>query len=122
VAENVDRFIFTLPQEITSQIGLLFGVVENITFMDLQYRRFTRLDPAGKIGYLERLNSIGSELRTVYNALREFCMLGYYQQESSWEKMGYAGPMVDGSVRERHIRYSSLVAPPGKLPKSIATI
>ena len=119
VARNVDRYIFTLPGEITKQIDLLLEVVENLTFIDFQYKRFTKLQAKEKHQYLRQLKQTGGPLRLVYKTLRDFCMLGYYQQKASWKELNYSGPLIGLEQREINSKYSSLVALAGALPKSL---
>ncbi len=121
VAENVDRYIFTLPKEMTTQINLLFEVIENLTFIDLQYKRFSKLESSKKENYLRKLHQTGGDLRLVAKTLRDFCMLGYYQHESSWKAIGYSGPVLGDEQREMNCKYKELIAPSGVLPISSIT-
>ena len=119
VAENVDRYIFTLPKGLITQIDLLLEVVENLTFIDFQHKRFTKLQAKEKDQYLRQLKQTGGSLRLVYKTLRDFCMLGYYQQKGAWKALNYNGPSIGLEPREMSLKYSSLVAPSNTLPRSL---
>jgi hypothetical protein len=119
IAENVDRYLYTMPKALMSQIDLVFEVVEHLTLVDFQYKRFTRLNLEQRNAYLLQLNDTGGDLRLVYRTLRDFCMLGYYQQKDAWKDLSYAGPAVGFGTSTRQPKYSSLIAAAGQLPKAI---
>lgn len=119
IAENVDRYCFTLPEDMSSQLNLLFTVVEHFTFLDLKIKRFTRLTIEERESFLIKLKKSESDLRLVYKTLRDLCMMGYYQMDVSWEGIDYTGPLVVPGKREMAEKYAVLVAKQNELPKSL---
>ena len=119
VAENLDNYLATLPSSIHTDIKLMLSVVEHATFFDFQWQRFTRLNTRQRRDYLEHFSEMGGMLRLAYRGLRDFCMLGYYQQDISWEKIGYSGPLVSRKKRKPIAKYARLVAAPGELPQTM---
>ena len=119
VAVNIDRYIYTLPEDLSSQLNLLFTVVEHFTFLDFRVKRFTKLSITERESFLNKLNKTGADLRLVYKTLRDLCMMGYYQMDFSWKTLGYSGPVISKIRRERAEVYNLLTAQKGHLPKSI---
>lgn len=120
VAKNVDTYVNTFTESAVSDIHLLFAVVEHLTPISLQLSRFTNLNAQEKNDYLNKLDWIGWQLRQVYKGIRDLCLLGYYQQNSSWEKLKYGGPIVEQD-RVMLQKYLKMQAKAGSLPNSIVT-
>jgi len=119
IAVNVDSYIYTLPDDLSSQLNLLFTVVEHFTFLDFHIKRFTRLTVEERESFLNSLKKSGTDLRLVYRTLRDLCMMGYYQMDVSWKEIGYPGPLVSKEKRERAEKYAVLVARQNEFPKSM---
>ena len=67
IAENVDCYIYTLPEDLSSQLNLLFTVVEHFTFLDFHIKRFTRLSIGERESFLIKLSKSRTDLRLVYS-------------------------------------------------------
>jgi D-cysteine desulfhydrase len=118
VAANVDRYLAAMPSEMLRDIHLMFALIEHgTTPLGLRLSRFTRLAPEEREAYLAGLAARGGRLAQAYRGLRDLCMLGYYQEEATWEALGYGGPWISRAPRPRSARYAALVAPSGALPR-----
>lgn len=120
LAENVDRFLVALPSSMRREIHGLLLLVEHGTLLTGRFRRFTRLAPADRAYFLNRLHARGGLARMVAKGARDLCLSGWYQDERTWGAMGYQGPLVvfpAGTVRgadglpARPSRYDHLRAP-----------
>lgn len=118
IALNVDRYIYSLPDDLVSQLNLIFMAVEHFTFIDFQVKRFTKLSIANRETFLDKISKSNTDLRLVYKILRELCMMGYYQTEISWKEIGYTGSIIGTAERERQEKYATLTAAKNELPKS----
>jgi D-cysteine desulfhydrase len=119
VAANVDRFLVTTPPAMKAEIHQLMGLVEHGTGLGLQLRRFTKLDDAAREAFLLSLNVRGGLLAQAFRGLRDLVLMGTYQQERSWQGLGYGGPLPEMSAPELvNAKYDTFRAPPGAVPKS----
>lgn len=117
VAARVDQFLVGMPPESLRQVDQLLVLIEHgTTPLGLRLWRFTRLSPMEREAYLAGLASKGGLLAQAYRGIRDLCMIGYYQQETSWAALRYEGPWISGA-RPRGARYAALVAPEGALPR-----
>lgn len=119
IARNIDRYIYSLPQDLVSQLNLLFTVTEHFTFIQLHTKRFTKLSIPERKTFLDKLGNSTTDLRLVFKTLRELCMMGYYQTEIAWKEISYTGPMVGTAPRQRPEKYTALAAAPGVLPNAM---
>ena len=93
----IDGLLFDLPATSQRQARLMLRVVEHGThFFDLKTKRFTRLSPPEQDAYLRGWmeSSLGAR-RVIFRALKTMAALGFYAQPSSWESIGYDGPVLD---------------------------
>ena len=92
----MDALLAELPSLSQRQARLMLRVVEHGTHLfDLKTKRFTRLSPAEQDTYLQGWmeSSLGAR-RVIFRALKTLAALGFYAQESSWESIGYDGPVL----------------------------
>ncbi len=93
----IDGLLADLPPTSQRQARLMLRVVEHGTHLfDLKTKRFTRLSPAEQDAYLRGWmeSSLGAR-RVIFRALKTMAALGFYAQPSSWESIGYDGPVLD---------------------------
>jgi len=122
--ERVDRYLLHLPRETQRELHAAFATVEHsTTLFGVSLRRFTTSERAAREAHLDQLASRGGLLGQCYRALRELCMLGYYQQPSSWSAIAYEGPRVPPTAppgapaRISWPSYDDLRAGEGELPR-----
>ena len=94
-------------------------LLEQGTPLGFQAGRLTRLDPAARRRFLVRLSGYGGLLALASRGIRDLCFLGWYQDPSTWPRLGYQGPRLPRGLSTPH--YDALVAPPGQLPRSTRT-
>lgn len=112
VAENVDRFVQTMPPDKRLEIHELLALVEHgTTPLGLRLSRFTRLGPDARDAFLASLRARGGLLADAYRGLRDLVLLGAYQEPASWAALGYRGPWVD--AKDPALAGDELTAPPG---------
>src|SRR6185503_622140 len=93
----MDELLAELPPTSQRQARLMLRVVEHGTHLfDLKTKRFTRLSAAEQDAYLKGWmeSSLGAR-RVIFRALKTMAALGFYAQPSSWESIGYDGPVLD---------------------------
>lgn len=121
VAHNVDQYLVGMPAALRRDVHALLLAVEQLTPLGGQVARFTRLDAAKRV---EALTTVAQTPvgRLIYRGLRDLVMLGFYQDQRTWEPLGYEGPIVGicmpgrWDVPSRMSRYSALIAPARELP------
>ena len=117
VAAAVDRYVSALPRLLRLQIHGMLVLVEHGTWLDGSLRRFTRLDAVAQRGFVARLQDLGGLISQAGRGVRDLCLLGHYQRDVTWEKLGYGGPMVAQAPRPPLPEYAALLAPDGAMPK-----
>ncbi len=93
----MDGLLYELPRTSQTQARLMLRVVEHGTHLfDLKTKRFTRLSPAEQDVYLRGWmeSSLGAR-RVIFRALKTLAALGFYAQPSSWDSVGYDGPVLN---------------------------
>lgn len=121
IPANVDRFLAQTGRSMQREAMAAIIGLEQGTITCAKFNRFSTLDLADRAVYLADLRDRGGVFALLYSAIRELCMLGYYQDSATWPAIGYPGPMVDAQPRPRRPRYANLVAPTGRLPRSVGT-
>ncbi len=116
IPSGVDRYLLTMPPGVQRELHLALGVLEQATLMGGCVSRFSRLPVADRERLLAGLAAGGGLREQIYRAVRDLCMLGFYQQSSSWQALGYEGPLV-GEERMRVPGYEQLKAKPGAVPR-----
>lgn len=56
--------------------------------------RFSKLDPSNQILVLKKWSSGIKAGRALSQGLKEFSVFVFYSQDSSWQEIGYEGPLV----------------------------
>ena len=113
IAAGADAYLRGLPAPLARDIHTLIAVIEHGTGLDLRLPRFTRLGPRSRLACLQRLVALGGPLPQAVRGLRDLCLVGFWQDPSTWPAIGYAGPRLPPVRRD----YAELVAPPGTLPR-----
>jgi len=117
----VDRYVASLPSWTRRELHGAFVVLEHgTTPLGIGLSRFSDSSLQARERHFARLVAVGGLMPQVVRAMRELCMLGYYQQEGTWVGIGYTGPLVPASVADRPDwpTYEGLRAPAGAMPKS----
>ncbi|MCC6216423.1 MAG: pyridoxal-phosphate dependent enzyme [Polyangiaceae bacterium] len=123
IARNVDAYLVGMPASLVRDVHALIAAVEHGTWLAPAVRRFSELAAAEREAHLRRLEGLGGMGRLVARGVRDFCLLGYYQEPATWAALGYEGPLLGPDPqppRPRAPRYAALVAPPGALPRGAA--
>ncbi len=118
IPTGVDRYLLTMPPAVQRELHLALGVLEQLTMMGGCVTRFSRLAPPDRERLLADLAAAGGLREQIYRAVRDLCMLGFYQQPSSWVGLSYEGPLV-GEERMRVPGYEQLKAKAGALPRGV---
>lgn len=122
VAHNVDRFLEGMPEMMLLEIHGMFGLIEHGTLLGGFARRFTRLDPAQGLECLMTLRAKGGKFAQAFKGIRDLCLLGWYSDRRTWNRLGYDGPLLDRPApppvanREHAGPYARLIAQPGTRP------
>jgi D-cysteine desulfhydrase len=126
LAARIDRYLAPMPQSVLTDVHALIGLIEHGTLpLGGHLHRFTALDRTEREAYLSGLAARGGLLAQAYGALRDLCMLGYYQRSATWTALGYEGPRLPLSYDPRGPEripwpdYEKLRAPEGALPASV---
>lgn len=119
LAINVDRFLAQAPRQMQREAMAAIIGLEQGTITCGKFNRFSSLEPADRGAYLADLRDRGGVSTLMYSAIRDLCMVGYYQESATWSAIDYGGPLVDAQPRPRRQRYADLVAPVGALPQSL---
>lgn len=126
VAVRVDRYLVGMPPNVHRDVHSMLALIEHgTTPLGLRLHRFTALPVAEREAYLAGLAARGGLLAQAYDALRQLCMLGYYQRSVTWVAIGYEGPRVPldydphGPARMVFPDYERLRAPDGALPAAV---
>ncbi|MCZ2357313.1 MAG: YjbH domain-containing protein [Bacteroidia bacterium] len=120
ITGNIDSFLSKLPETMVSQVRDAVEAFENMTFLTPSLNSFSQMASPARQEYLERMFGLGGIFRLVAKTIRDLCLFGYYQQDSSWASIRYLGPMVAES-RSVSEQYLTLVASSGDIPKSLMT-
>ncbi len=120
IAQGVDGFLSYLPDGLVREIHVLITFIEQSTPLGLELRRLSNLTPAARESALSSLRDRGGLLLVAYRGIRDLCLLGHYQQPSTWPALSYAGPLfVRDQPREPWPAYEQLRAVPGALPRGL---
>ncbi len=113
---NVDHYVRHFTPELRRELHLALASIEHgTTVLTLRPSRMSALSPPSAVAYLEKLRNRGGLQRQLYRAVRDLCMLGYYQQTSTWLAIQYDGPMSRPVTRKS--RYAVMLAKKGTTPQ-----
>jgi D-cysteine desulfhydrase len=128
LAPRVDRYLLGMPPVTIREVHGMFALIEHLAPpLDGYVHRFTRLSLPQRTAFLDALLRRGGVVALAGRSLRDLCMVGFYQQPTTWPAVGYGGPLVPlsydprGPLRASHPRYDALVAKPGTLPKGVVS-
>lgn len=125
VAQRVDGFLQGLPGGMLLEIHAMFGLIEHGTMLGGYLTRFTRLDPAERLDFLQKLKNLGSKFTLAAVGIRDLCLLGWYANPRTWTGLGYDGPLLTRraprpvAARGHAGDYDRLLAAPGQLPRGV---
>ena len=109
VAENVDRFLTSFLPSQLGEIHALFFAIEHLTFLSFYPQRLSRLSLEQRDRVLQNLANSSGPLKLCYQAFRDFCFLGYYQDPSTWKNLHYLGPLIQ-RIPPKTFSYRDLLA------------
>ena len=111
-----DRYLRSFSPNLRRDLHLALATVEHgTTVLTARRSRMSDLDPQSAEHYLATLHARGGLQRQLYRAVRDICMLAYYQQPETWDQLAYDGPLE--RITTRRPKYARLVAPEGIRPK-----
>lgn len=123
VARRVDGFLQGLPDAMLMEIHAMFGLIEHGTILGGYVARFTRLSPAERLDFLQKLKNLGSKFAQAAVGMRDLCLLGWYANPRTWAALGYDGPLLERpaprpvAARGHCGPYDRLLAAPGQAPR-----
>lgn len=127
LASRIDSYLTGMPAGTLRAVHAMLGLIEHgTTPLGGRLARLSSLPAEDREKYLSGLARRGGLLATAYGALRDLCLLGYYQSPPTWAAIGYEGPRVPlaydpaGPERMQWSAYDALIAPKGALPRSAA--
>jgi hypothetical protein len=91
IAEEVIRYVASLPQPMQKEIRQLVTIFEYLPLLVIfKPARFSRLNPRDQERYIAAWgNSRIGILRTGFRVLKSLCVSTYYQNPASWAGIGY---------------------------------
>ena len=125
VAQNVDAYLRGMPRPMRREIRGLFGLIEHGTLLSRRIRRFSRLSAEKRHDVLTRLRDRGGMFALAIEGLRALCYVGWYQDDRTWEAIGYSGPLMERDAPPPVPTptdagpYATLVAEPGTPPRGV---
>lgn len=98
ILENVDHFFGNMPPYVRDQLGdgvvlLEYGAI----LIGLHLRPFTRLNDEKAQAYLIGWGTGRRIQKAIYNAVTKIVVSAYWQEEATWEPVGYKGPLYKRS-------------------------
>lgn len=126
IPAGIDAYLSKMPQNMLLEVHAMLALIEHgTTPLGLKLHRFSLLSPEEREAFLSSLANRGGLLAQAYCGIRDLCLLGHYQNPTTWKDLGYEGPRValnyDPKGPERLIfpAYESLIAKPGELPRGM---
>ncbi len=125
VAANVDRFLVGMPRGMLREIRAMFGFIEHGTFLGARLSRFTRLSAEKRLDVLVGLYERGGVPAEAFEGIRALCLVGWYQDDRTWEALGYGGPLMSRPAPPKAVTaedaggYADLMAKPGSAPQGV---
>ncbi|MBN2106369.1 MAG: gluconate 2-dehydrogenase subunit 3 family protein [Deltaproteobacteria bacterium] len=93
VVQYFDAVIAAEPYEIQQDIKRGLILLEFGPYLQLKFRRFTRMTPAQKDAYLKTWEQSDTVLqRGVFSVFKKICCLGFFSSEKIFSCIGYDGP------------------------------
>jgi D-cysteine desulfhydrase len=118
VPERADDYLTSLPPHMRDELAVAMRFVEQAPlWLGFGTSRMGGLPVDRRREYLDALSIQGGAHGRAYRAVRDLCMLAYYQQEEVWGDLGYAGPLVAQTPRAD--AYSTLRAARGARPRGV---
>jgi hypothetical protein len=121
VVANVGRYLGTLPPLLRRRVRFAIGAFEQATALTFELDRFTRLERAAQERYLRDLAAQGGHAGQMVRAVRDLCLLAFYQAPERFEDLGYEGPKASREGADATPQGDPLRAPRGQLPRSART-
>ena len=111
VHQRIDEEMWSAAEGTRSDLKNGLQLFEHATVTHGFMGRFTSLDPAARVAYLDKLlRAEPGALQQIAFALKELVYLFYYCRPETWKPIGYDGPLV-GAVKppDSHIAYEDLL-------------
>ncbi len=111
VHQRIDEEIWAASEGTRSDMKNGLQLFEHATVTHGYASRFTSLDPAARVAYIDKLlRGEPGALQQIAFALKEIVYLFYYCREETWKVIGYDGPLVGvKKPPESHFAYQDLV-------------
>jgi D-cysteine desulfhydrase len=115
IAVNADRYLRGLPQSTLLELHGLFALMEHGTGLSCRLSRLTHLPSSERLAHLRWLSSTGRMPALAVRSLRDLCLLGFWQDNRTWELLGYGGPWL--KEPQSAPQYERLAAAHGQVPQ-----
>ena len=93
IAERLDYELWAVGGAIEEDMRTVLQLLEHLTLLGGRLRRFTDLDPAERLAYLETWRDSRFNLRrAAFNAIRSFVYVFAYSDPAMWPATGFPGP------------------------------
>lgn len=109
VIQRLDEELYFVAANISADVKTVIDVLEWLPVFYGSFSRFSTLDSAKRIDFLNRSKETNSDIvRAVINNCRMLCFNMYYGHESSWAAIGYDGPFsqVEPRLSEQRQHYA----------------
>lgn len=96
VVEWIDGYLYRQSSWVQKDFLMLLNAIEHAgPVMDFQFSRFTRMSAAQQDKVLGNWARSRLALRKQgFSALKGLCVMAYYRHSSTWDMLGYDGPLV----------------------------
>ena len=95
VHQRIDEEMWSASEGTRSDMKNGLQLFEHATITHGFASRFTSLDPAARVAYVDKLlRGEPGALQQIAFALKEITYLFYYCREETWKVIGYDGPLV----------------------------
>jgi len=113
VVEYIDQAMAASDEKTRDDIRGLLDLFENrfiALLFDLRFEAFSAMTKEEQHAYLrDWMTSNLEQRRTGFMALKRLTASAYYTHQSTWPKIGYAGPLIDQPEKgERQLRVASV--------------
>ncbi len=112
VIQRADEEISFTEQKIINDVREMLDVMEYLPVFYGQFSRFSKMQKAERLAFLNGLNDTSSEtVRAVVSNCRMITYNIYYGHESTWSAIGYDGPFakVPQQLSEQRQYYAKVV-------------
>ncbi len=111
VHQRIDEETWAASEGTRGDLKNGLQLFEHATVTHGFFGRFTSLEPAARLAYVEKLLAGGpGALQQIAVALKEMAYLFYYVRPETWKRVGYDGPLVGvAKPPDSHFAYQDLL-------------